>query len=282
MAWFVVGDVHGCLQEFEELLRVAGVGPRDKVVAVGDLVDRGPATPGVLAYFSRRAHFHSVRGNHEHKHLEADQLAVGPPKVSREGPPPRLPELAREGLGLSPTLTRAALDEAQYARLLATIATFPFHLEIPDAHVIHAFLDPCVPLASQREAVLVGLPGVQAALHARYARPWYELYQGDKPVVVGHVDYGVKGAPLVHEERVYGIDTGCCHGGRLTGLWLPDFELVSVPAARSYWRDAKASWLAERVLPNLAELSPAEITRLRHKLRRDPGLLGVLDRALTK
>lgn len=52
----IVGDIHGCWDEFRALLDAARIGPPDRIVAVGDLCDRGPAAS-------------SVMGNHEWKHV---------------------------------------------------------------------------------------------------------------------------------------------------------------------------------------------------------------------
>jgi hypothetical protein len=79
------------------------------------------------------------------------------------------------------------------------------------------------------------LEPAEQRLLKQYDRPWYELYDGEKPLIVGHHDYRRHGEPLIVDDRVYAIDTGCCHGGRLTGLLLPHFRPVSVPSRRDYW-----------------------------------------------
>lgn len=62
----IVGDVHGCLRELEELLARVRLDGDDNLYFVGDLVARGPDTRGVLALV-RRLGAVAVRGNHEHK-----------------------------------------------------------------------------------------------------------------------------------------------------------------------------------------------------------------------
>ena len=62
---FVVGDLHGCLGLLQTLLNKAGFNPAtDRVFSTGDLVDRGPDTPGCLALLEE-PWFHAVMGNHE-------------------------------------------------------------------------------------------------------------------------------------------------------------------------------------------------------------------------
>jgi hypothetical protein len=79
-------------------------------------------------------------------------------------------------------------------------------------------------------------------LRRKYEAPWFKLYDGEKPVVVGHHDYLRTGEPLIYEDVVYGIDTGCCLGGRLTGLLLPDFRIVSVPSRADYWSELQCQY----------------------------------------
>jgi LPS-assembly protein len=47
----IVGDIHGCWDELNDLLELAALGADDAIISVGDLVDRGPDSPRVLAFF---------------------------------------------------------------------------------------------------------------------------------------------------------------------------------------------------------------------------------------
>ena len=106
--------------------------------------------------------------------------------------------------------------------------------------LVHAFFEPGVPLEAQRETVIVGTLSGEAYLSRTYDRPWYELYDGSKPIVVGHRDYLGTGQPFVYRDRVFGIDTGCYRGGALTGLLLPAFRLLSTPSPHHYWAQTRA------------------------------------------
>lgn len=62
---FVVGDLHGCHEDFLTLLNHVNFDPiKDRVISVGDLVDRGPQSLRCLDLMYE-PWFHSVRGNHE-------------------------------------------------------------------------------------------------------------------------------------------------------------------------------------------------------------------------
>ncbi|WP_024555755.1 metallophosphoesterase [Franconibacter pulveris 1160] len=68
---FIVGDLHGCLNAFAAALRAHHFDPwQDMVISVGDLIDRGPDSPGCLRLLNR-PWFFAVRGNHEEMALDA-------------------------------------------------------------------------------------------------------------------------------------------------------------------------------------------------------------------
>lgn len=63
MKYFVISDIHGCLETFKRL-----VGRRPKgheVMVLGDLVDRGPDSRGVIDFIRKRG-YRTVKGNHDH------------------------------------------------------------------------------------------------------------------------------------------------------------------------------------------------------------------------
>src|ERR687887_2918325 len=65
----VIGDVHGCIEELDALLRLVDYAPgKDRLVLLGDLLDRGPDGVAVVRR-ARELAAEAVRGNHEEKHL---------------------------------------------------------------------------------------------------------------------------------------------------------------------------------------------------------------------
>jgi len=91
--------------------------------------------------------------------------------------------------------------------------------------------------------MLMGTMGRENYLKKTYERPWYEYYDGDKPLIVGHRDYSMMQKPFIWQDKVFGIDTGCVYGGALTGLLLPDFKLISAPARKNYWMKLRKRYL---------------------------------------
>ena len=69
MRTIITGDIHGCFDEFEELLKKVNLMPVDKLIILGDLFDRGPNSyevfQKVLALQKEIKDFHLIKGNHE-------------------------------------------------------------------------------------------------------------------------------------------------------------------------------------------------------------------------
>jgi serine/threonine protein phosphatase 1 len=214
MRTLVIGDIHGCFVELNNLLEKAGLASDDAIIALGDIVDRGPETPEVLEFFRQQASARSLMGNHERKHVRSYRGELKP--------------------ALSQMISKLQLGAA-YPDAVAFMDTFPVYLELPEAILVHGFVEPGVPLDQQLPTVLCGTMGGEHYLSARYSRPWYELYDHGKPVLFGHHDLTENGQPFIYQDRAYGLDTSCVLGKTLTGLILPDFQIVSVPSRGNHW-----------------------------------------------
>lgn len=215
----VIGDIHGCLDELEALLRAAAVDwSADRVMSVGDLVAKGPDSQGVLA-LARERGLLAVLGNHDAKVLSVREPA--PSKDSGAG----------EG-SLHHARVAQALQPADWAYLEG----LPLYRELPDveAIVVHAGLVPGVPLAEQSRDHLINLrsikPNGDPSKRVDGGVPWASLWPGPAHVVFGHD--ALRG--LQRHPHATGLDTGCVYGRRLTALILPEHRLVSVPARRTY------------------------------------------------
>lgn len=215
MNTLIIGDIHGCFDELVELCDRAGIGDGDVVVSVGDVVDRGPQPGEVVDFFRRRPGSVVLMGNHERKHVRG-VLSYGQ-------------EVTREQLG------------DRYADDVRWMSTLPYHLERPDVRVVHFGHFPGVALDEVPEDVRAGTTSGEGRLRERYGdRPWWEHYDDDVPIVFGHHVVGPE--PLVVRDRVFGVDTGACHGLALTGLVLPARRLVSVPAREDHWACVRKRW----------------------------------------
>ena len=213
--YIVIGDIHGCHDELRDLLDAVGPSASDRIIAIGDIVDRGPASERVLQFFRDTPNVFSIMGNHERKHVRSSRGQTEP--------------------GFSQVLVRRELGHS-YVDWVSFMAAFPRYLELQSAILVHAMLEPNLPMDKQKESVVIGTMNGEVYMRNCYRGAWYDHYQGPKPVIVGHHDYlRDNGRPLIREGLVYGIDTGCVYGGRLTALILPEFKIVSVPARDNYW-----------------------------------------------
>src|SRR6267154_6305161 len=61
----VIGDIHGCYDELQDLLVLVKLRPDDSVIAVGDLIVKGPKNAAVLDRFIADDRFSAVIGNHD-------------------------------------------------------------------------------------------------------------------------------------------------------------------------------------------------------------------------
>jgi len=221
MQTLIIGDIHGCHDELQALLDKVGLTEGDAIISVGDCVDRGPETPSVLRFFQENPNAKLIMGNHERKHVRANKHEV---------------KLAR-----SQKISRIQFGET-YPDALAFMSELPLYLDLPDALIVHGYFEPGLPLSQQRATVLCGTMGGDNYLRAHYDHPWYELYDGDKPLLVGHHNYSNTDQPFVYQDHVFGLDTDCVTGKALTGLLLPSFRIVSVPSRANYWAQVRQTY----------------------------------------
>ncbi|MGB3617109.1 MAG: metallophosphoesterase family protein [Catalinimonas sp.] len=149
MALFAIGDVHGCLTALETVWDAAAPHPGDTVVFLGDYVDRGPDTRGVLQWLHEKQQTHRLvmlRGNHDLMMMSARRhmpdlrmwLDVGGLAVL-------------DSYGIGDDLRWHEHVPAEHWRLLE--ATHPYHRE-GNVHFVHATLTPGVPLKKQSDEAL--------------------------------------------------------------------------------------------------------------------------------
>ena len=66
MSTYVIGDIHGCFDQFVDLLKKINYKKdEDKIILVGDLVNRGPDSLSVLNYCMADSNITTVLGNHD-------------------------------------------------------------------------------------------------------------------------------------------------------------------------------------------------------------------------
>ncbi len=264
----VIGDIHGCRVELELLLVELGysisrdnaghaVGAhRDdrRAIFVGDLVDRGPDSPGVLRLvmgMTAAGDAFCVPGNHENKLLRAMR---GRNVQITHGLAESLAQLAAETdefrgqveRFMDGLISHYVFDEG---RLVVSHAGLIERYQGRASGRVREF---CLYGQTTGETDEYGLP-------VRY--PWAQEYRGKAMVLYGHT-------PVQTPEWINNtlcLDTGCVFGGRLSALRYPEREIVSVPAAEIYYEPA-------RPFPTNSDAVVSDTAG-----RRDPEVLDITD-----
>lgn len=234
-----IGDVHGCRSELESLLGALGYSvmrddegrPVDAVhpegrraIFLGDLVDRGPDTPGVLRLamgMVAAGHALAVPGNHEAKLVRA-----------LEG------KKVQTSHGLAETLAQLSQETEEFRReVLEFCRGLVSHLVLDDGRLVvaHAgLIEKYHGRASGRVrafALFGDTTGETDEFGLPVRLPWAEDYRGAATVLYGHV-------PTLDAEWINGtmcLDTGCVFGGKLSALRYPEKEIVDVPAEKVWY-----------------------------------------------
>lgn len=226
----IVGDIHGCIDEFNELIKTISYKKKsDRLILLGDLVDRGPDSVAVVKR-AREMDLECVMGNHEHKFMKwfrshGSNGDVYDPKGY---------------------YTKFSDADVNY------IARMDNYIKIDNTIIVHAGLRPGVSLVNQTkddmyyirymdvDSKFISLKKIsrlgKAATGAHF---WTESWTGPESIIYGHNVHSYED-PLIEEVRpgvtCYGLDTGCCFGGRLTALVLETKEVIQVQAKRTYYK----------------------------------------------
>ncbi|MFN4128208.1 MAG: metallophosphoesterase [Paracoccaceae bacterium] len=221
----IIGDIHGRADLLDSLVRQLCREPhpdRIRVILVGDLIDRGPDSAGVLArvrdWCNAPTPFADVRclmGNHERMMLDflEDPVSHGSRWLSNGG------DATLENFGLSPhrRLPEATAAEALLAQRDDLLGALPdgvhdWLLTLPliwqEGHLVitHAGADPARPVTDQPATNLLwGHPNFRT--RTRSDGLW---------LAHGHV---ITRTPSAQNGRI-SVDTGACRTGRLTAAVL--------------------------------------------------------------
>lgn len=196
-----VGDIQGCREPLERLLTAVAFAPgEDRLLPVGDLVNKGPDSAGTLELLMQLG-AEPVLGNHDLHWLARD----------------REKDAARRGW----------------------LAALPFVRVFDDVIMVHAGLHPHWDEAhlqhldenDRRYVVNVRYCDAEGRQPPEDwpppgppFRPWDDFYRGAKRVVFGH--WARRG--LVVRPQCVGLDTGCVYGGRLSAWIAEEDRIVQV------------------------------------------------------
>lgn len=200
-----IGDVHGHYDGLMLLLEAISPRSEDRIYFLGDLIDRGPKSAQVVE-FVRQSPYHCLLGNHEQ--LLVEYFAQG--QLSGR--------LLQAWKRFNPKTYNSyeAIGLSKLGEHLEWIQTLPSHLDLGDIWLVHAGVDPKLPIHEQTTAQFCW---IRHQFHS-ITKPYFP----DKLIVTGHTITcnfpGVAPGQLVQGQGWLDIETGA-HlplSGWLTGL----------------------------------------------------------------
>lgn len=226
MREIIVGDVHGCIVELQELVAQLELKPDDHLIFLGDLVDRGPDSPAVVRYARSLRDLCKVtlvQGNHEDKHRRWWR------HIERQTGHETRMKAHEEIASIQKHLTPEDREFLWGAPLLWTFAR--------DGSVcVHGGVCPSTPPlknADQRKEVfrtLLFMRFIDGTTHkpvSLFSRKpgdviWSDVYDGRfGRIFYGHQPYPDDTAPVLRGHTV-GLDLGCVFGGSLCAFIIDD------------------------------------------------------------
>ena len=218
----LIGDIHGCYREFKNLLEKVNFDPdKDRLISLGDLVHKGPRSHKVLEFFFNN-NYEVILGNHDEHFLK---FLKGEKKPYSEG------EQILEKLDIPKK------------KLIKWMESFPLYIEDENFIAVHASFDPSKEdfrdtkssdMFSARYFDTKSKEMIVSKKNPTFPiKAWYHAYPSEKLenkiTIFGH---WAQPLPRVY-KNFRCLDTGCCYGGHLSCLILPDDKIVKVPSLQS-------------------------------------------------
>ena len=240
----IVGDIHGCLEEFEDLLTLIKLQSTDHLFLIGDLIDRGPDSAGVVKKCAQLPQICSVTlilGNHEEKLLRYLRHLHDKTGIEHQ----------MKGTSEFPQLIHALTAE-EHAFLEGAFYSFQSEaITLVHGGVSKRLKFPFPATYKVGTHTTKNYPGLELLTKIRYLTPdgkfvslneegpedayWAEVYDGS----YGHVYFGHQ--PFMQEtpkefSHATGLDTGCVYGGWLSAVIIENGNkrYVSVKAKEAY------------------------------------------------
>lgn len=256
---FVIGDIHGCAQEFKELVDQINYDPEhDQIILAGDLVYRGPDNIGVIRY-AKQINALCVRGNHDDKviRLKTYEMKHGSDAMQPEDAV--MPEGdVEDPLKFGDDHTAIAryvekrLSKWKKGRLTYSYYSFrnmtqedydylvscPLIMHLPNLNnsvIVHGGLDPKVnPLVNNDPWSVENIRDIKDDVPLRdndkghhWTKDWDDAQKNSSnPLVVYYGHDASRGLDL--GTYTFGIDSGCVRGGKLTALEMKSHTLAQV------------------------------------------------------
>ena len=261
----VIGDVHGCFQELQELHQKAVQENEgldfEYVIMVGDLCNKGPQSAEAIR-FVRLQNWLSVRGNHDNGALEAALGDKGKQKKKKfkwvlEGESDN--SSSSDGSDNSDSSSDKDIRVTLSDEDVAWLSELPYSLTIPgsyfgedvDTIIVHGGFIPGLELDSQEIETMITIREVTPVckvedvvgfkyheredgheaivsdgLVCKEPKPWANAWKGPQRVIFGHD--ARRGVQRYEGDWAIGLDSGAVYGRGMTAIILPERRLVSI------------------------------------------------------
>ena len=206
MAHYVMSDIHGEAARFYAMLEKIALRPEDRLIILGDVVDRGPEGVRLLRYIMETPNITLLMGNHEHmmmQYFDPDSTPEQKARWDRNGNAPTLEALL-------------ALPAGERAAILDFVRARPGHLELTvggrDFYLVHAF--PAETLYDEvwtrpKPDTPNPLPGKQVILgHTKVVSMLHPVKEDRRPYEQALADRGDH-VRILHRPGFIDLDCGC-------------------------------------------------------------------------
>lgn len=210
-----IGDVHGCARELEKLLNKLKPQKSDRIIQLGDLVNKGPDSHEAIR-IAKAYDIQTIMGNHEMRLLAAKK------------------EKNINYLNSYYQDTYKQLSKSDW-KYLKQLPKFIYDNAL-DTLFVHGGFIPNKPWYSQSLNTITtvqvitkeGLP--EKRTYQSKSKLWANYWKEDTFVIYGHTSR----RRIYKKRNTLCLDTGCVYGGKLTAYLLEENKYVSVKAKRAY------------------------------------------------
>ena len=172
---FVIGDIHGHLATFRALLHRLNLRKQDRVICLGDMIDRGPDSAGVINLIRSDERIVCIKGNHEHMALQSitedGQVELWQPWMKRGGKSCWASYIVQAEGDLY-------VAKSNFLSDMRWIDKLPTQIVLDNFRLVHAGYDPRMALDSQGDKELLWI----RKIWYRYTKP----VDPQRTVLFGH------------------------------------------------------------------------------------------------
>jgi len=242
---YVMSDLHGCYEEFLQMLELIGFTDQDHLIVIGDAVDRGPASVRLLRDLMARENGWLLMGNHEwfmRETLERlpvditpgglDKYIDGNVEITNDNIDEHLTEYCYRNWmgngGASTFLEYLDLSAEERAEVRCFLDSLIYNCELTVENQKYLLVH-TVPVGFDRAKPLADYPPFDLLFNRIRPQEWGGDFYDDKMMVVGHTPTFMIGQNFAGQiykgKNIINIDCGCVYenyGGRLGCLRLED------------------------------------------------------------